>query len=234
MWRFLNKLRNASRFVMTKHFGEDASLQLSYEDLFQDINDHQELLNPYDTRVLGKLSEKSIQIQKYIDKYMLGEALQEIIDFTWGDFCDRYIEISKKQASNYTPKVLLYLLGTLYKYLHPYMPFATESLWKHIGFEGILMQTSRPHVLQMKQKNYRINLLMDMIGIWRTLKGQMNQKSHEKVRLFVQANKDILDQVLEQETLIKDILNVESIQYYSNGQEIEGSYSTDMLMDIKL
>ncbi|MEY3197984.1 MAG: hypothetical protein RL023_880 [Candidatus Parcubacteria bacterium] len=71
MWRFLNKLRNASRFVMTKHFGEDAQLQLSYENLLLDINNNQEKLNPYDTWILGKLSEKFIQIQKYIEKYML-------------------------------------------------------------------------------------------------------------------------------------------------------------------
>ncbi|MEY3197985.1 MAG: hypothetical protein RL023_881 [Candidatus Parcubacteria bacterium] len=103
-----------------------------------------------------------------------------------------------------------------------------------MGFENILMLSARPTMVTIKTKNYRINLLMDMIGIWRTLKGQINQKSHEKIKLFVQANKDILDQIQEQEGLIKDILNVESIQYYSNGQEIIGNYLTDMLMDIKL
>jgi hypothetical protein len=56
---------------MTKHFGEDAQLQLSYENLLLDINNNQEKLNPYDTWILGKLSEKFIQIQKYIEKYML-------------------------------------------------------------------------------------------------------------------------------------------------------------------
>ncbi len=82
MWRFLNKLWNASRFVISKHFGESIDIKVDYSDLQDDIYAHQDELNPYDTRILGKLHEKSLQIQKYIDKYMLGEVLQEMVDFT--------------------------------------------------------------------------------------------------------------------------------------------------------
>jgi valyl-tRNA synthetase len=106
------------------------------------------------------------------------------------------------------------VLGTLYKLLHPYMPFATENLWKHVGFEGILMQSAWPIPIQLSSKNYRVNLLMDIIAVWRALKGQLQQKSHEKVTLYVQANKDILDQVEEHQGLIKDILNVDEILYF--------------------
>ena len=209
-------------------------MTVNYDDLLEDIQNHQADLNVYDIWMIGKVTEKYNQIQKYLEKYMLGEALQETIDMTWGDFCDWYIEISKKEASLYTPKVLLYVLGTLYKLLHPYLPFTTESLWEEVGFEGMLMVSQWPTPLQMQTKNYRINLLMDMIAKWRTLKGQLQQKSHEKVTLFVQANKDILDLVETHASLIKDIIYVDELLYYSNGQEVPGTYHTDMLMDIKI
>lgn len=96
------------------------------------------------------------------------------------------------------------------------------------------MQSARPKPIVLQVKNYKINLLMDIIAVRRALKGQLQVKSHEKIKLFVQANKDILDKIEDHETLIKDILHVDEIIYYANGQEISGSYVTEMLMDIKL
>lgn len=63
---------------------------------------------------------------------MLGEALQESIDLVWNDFCDRYIEISKREKSEMTDTVMLYALGTFLKLLHPALPFATEQLWQQM------------------------------------------------------------------------------------------------------
>lgn len=234
MRRFLNKLWNASRFVVTKYFDENDLPSIDYHTLEQDIEKNLENLNPFDIWILWKLQEKYVKVQNYIDKYMLWEALQEIIDITWWDLCDRYIEITKKQSSSYSPKILLYTLSSIYKLLHPFVPHVTEMLWKHMWFEGILMLSARPQPILIKSKNFRINLLMDIISTRRTLKWQIQQKSHEKIHLMVQANKDILDQIREQESLIKELLNVEIINYYSLALPIEGNYITDIIMDIKL
>jgi valyl-tRNA synthetase len=67
---------------MTKHFGEEVSMSFDYHSIAQDLDDYQQALNPYDTWMLGKLHDKFAQVQKYIEKYMLGEALQEVIDMT--------------------------------------------------------------------------------------------------------------------------------------------------------
>lgn len=79
-----------------------------------------------------------------------------------------------------------------------------------------------------------MNLLMEMISEWRTLKQQVTGKPHEQVDLFVQANKDIQLLVEEHFDLIRDILRVGDIQYINENQPTLDDYQITMIMDIKL
>ena len=93
---------------------------------------NQEKLNDYDKWMLGKINETIVQVNKYQEKFMLGEALQESIELVWNDFCDRYIEIVKIIKSDISDVVMLYALGTFYKLLHPALPFVSERLWQNV------------------------------------------------------------------------------------------------------
>lgn len=93
---------------------------------------HTSEFNPYDLWILSRLSHAQHEYDHYMSKYMLGEALQVVIDFVWNELCDRYIEICKITASDYSPKLLLRCLASAYKLLHPYMPFVTEQLRQSI------------------------------------------------------------------------------------------------------
>lgn len=167
-------------------------------------------------------------------KFMLGEALQETIDLIWHHFCDRYIEITKLQQSDYTNKVMLYALGTFYKLLHPALPYATEKLRQLIGFEEILMVQERAEEIELGDKNYRMNLLMEMISQWRILRQQVTDKPHEQVSIFVQANKDIQHLVESHIDLISDILRVKEVDYFNEQDDVGEDRQITMLMDIKL
>ncbi|MFN8563057.1 MAG: class I tRNA ligase family protein [Anaerolineae bacterium] len=78
------------------------------------------------------------------DSYQYGEAGRQIDDFLWGEFADWYIEISKHalyqgdaQAKASTRRVLLAVLDTSLRLLHPFMPFVTEELWSFLpGTDG--------------------------------------------------------------------------------------------------
>ncbi|GAJ18333.1 unnamed protein product, partial [marine sediment metagenome] len=68
--------------------------------------------------------------------FQFGEAQRQIYDFLWGEFCDWYIEIAKirlrsEEAPSPIP-VLVYVLETSLRLLHPYMPFITEELWQNL------------------------------------------------------------------------------------------------------
>lgn len=234
--RFINKLWNASRFVLLQIVGSDTlSESISYQALEEELFDKLDVLNEYDRWIVWKIQEKLIQIDKYNAKFMLGEALQESLDLVWHDFCDWYIEIVKIETSTYSNKVLLYALWSFYKILHPYIPFVTEKLRQLLGFDGILMVSAFPKQQNITaHKNYRMHLLMEMISEWRNLKKQVTDKPHEKVSLFVQANKDIQLLVEDHSSLVKNIIRVDDIEYINDHQEAPEGYQVAMIMDIKV
>jgi len=131
MRKFINKIWNASRFVLTQ---VDPTLlkKMDYEKLGTQINKNSKKMNDFDKRIFSKTQDLIKQVDKYQDKFMVGEALQSIIDVVRHDFCDRYIEISKIEKSEVTDKILLYCLGTYIKLLHPSLPHCTQRLRSHI------------------------------------------------------------------------------------------------------
>ncbi len=232
MWKFINKLRNASRFVIHQQWGKVK--KLDYEKLGASLHKNSKKMNAYDRRIFSKTQDLIRQVDRYQEKFMIGESLQEIISIVWHDFCDWYIEISKVEKSDVTEKVLFYCLGTFYKLLHPSLPFVTEKLWNLIWFQWSLMMTRWPDDFEIKDKDYRMNLVMDMISSWRNLKRKVTNKPHEKVDIFVQANKDIQDLVQDHFSLVQDIVKVQNISYLTAWQEIEWDWEIAMIMDIKV
>lgn len=129
---FANKIWNATRFVLEKT-----------ADHTEDV-----ALTPEDQALYATWVEKKKDITDDIENYRLHLASEKIYDYFWKTFCDQIIEThkiriveDKDKASAQT--VLLKLLREQLITLHPFMPFITEELWKHIKREGdsILMVT---------------------------------------------------------------------------------------------
>jgi len=83
-----------------------------------------------------------------LEELRLHEAAQEIYDFTWHEFADVYIEVSKKQLQdeslkNSTKQNLSYILFAILKILHPFMPFVTEVIWGEIKDDKNLLMTEK-------------------------------------------------------------------------------------------
>ncbi len=131
-WRFVNKIWQMTNFITQNLGGEIAPTLPAPAKL--------DLPSRW---ILSRLMRLVANVQRMFDIYLYGEAGQQIYDFLWGDFADWYIEISKhplyqgdEQAKANTRRVLLYVLDTCLRLLHPYMPFVTEELWQHIPHEG--------------------------------------------------------------------------------------------------
>ncbi len=124
---FANKLWNAARFVLRSLEAEPikggAWTRLTAE--------RPELIE--DRWILSRLNGLVLNVDKLMSDYQFGEAERQIHDFFWGEFCDWYIEIAKvrlsQQASSPLP-VLTFVLETMLRLLHPFMPFITEELWQ--------------------------------------------------------------------------------------------------------
>jgi valyl-tRNA synthetase len=120
---FCNKLWNASRFILG-NIEEDTILDLSQTKLATE-----------DRWILSRLNRMIANVDSLMTDFQFGEALRQIHDFVWGEFCDWYIEISKlrlKDKGNSPLPVLVHVLDNSLRLLHPAMPFITEEIWQNL------------------------------------------------------------------------------------------------------
>lgn len=135
--KFLNKLWNASRFVLLNLKGE----------AYSDKKPSTTKLNKYDKQILKKLEKVIKQTEADLNKERFGQSLQNLYQFFWHDFCDLYLEQSKKYAGVETNHVLYYVLINILKLLHPYIPFVTEYIWQFLpGKHNLLIKESWPKI----------------------------------------------------------------------------------------
>ena len=118
-WNFINKIWNASRFVMMNLDGIDENEALD--------------LRGSDKWILTKCNETIKEVTKYMDKYEFQNVGSVLYSFIWDDYCDWYIEISKHfMNDNTTKRVLKKVLIDILKMLHPFMPFVTEEIYQKL------------------------------------------------------------------------------------------------------
>lgn len=119
---FSNKIWNVSRFV----FANRLNLKLKINNL---------KLNEDDSWILKELDKTVEKVTGSIEKYRLNDAAEEIYDFVWHKFADRYIEKVKPRIANSSQDaqvaiaILYRVLNTSLRLLHPFMPFVTEAIW---------------------------------------------------------------------------------------------------------
>ena len=117
-WNFINKLWNASRFVLM-NIEDLTEKEISIEDL-----------SIADKWILTKKNLLIKNTIKSMDKYNFHNVGNELYKFIWEDFCDWYIELSKNNMNNNTKSVLLDVLTDILKLLHPFMPYVTEEIYQ--------------------------------------------------------------------------------------------------------
>ena len=122
---FANKLWNATRFVVRSIEPERADVKIQWS-----------LLPVEDHWILSRLNRTIASVTGLMEDFQFGEALRQIYDFLWGEYCDWYIEIAKirlrsEEAPSPIP-VLVDVLEASLRLLHPYMPFITEELWQNL------------------------------------------------------------------------------------------------------
>lgn len=123
---FINKLWNISRFVdmTTNQMTNSKHRTTNYK-----------LLTLADKWILSRLNSVTDSITEKIKNYKLGQAAQELYNFTWHEFADWYLEISKFQINdeklkNNTAYNLQFIIDNLLRLLHPFIPFVTEQIWQ--------------------------------------------------------------------------------------------------------
>jgi valyl-tRNA synthetase len=123
---FANKLWNAARLVLTNLEGYTPGA-LRLEEL------------PLEDRwILSRLATTVGDVTRQLEEYHFSEAVRTIYDFTWSEFCDWYVEMSKGRLRDETTRPLAQrvLAGTLdgiVRLVQPFMPFVAESIWQELN-----------------------------------------------------------------------------------------------------
>ena len=183
-WNFINKLWNASRFVL-----------MNIEDLKSREFDYSDLTIS-DKWILTKKNLIIKSITSSMDKYDFHNVGNELYKFVWEDFCDWYIELSKSNMNDTTKKVLLDVLTTILKLLHPFMPYVTEEIYSMLPVkeQESIMISSYPvfnkEEIFNESKEILEKVLEDIVAI-------RNLKATNKV------TKDSLVEIKTEENLLK-------------------------------
>ena len=121
---FVNKLWNAARFVVSNMDNVEMKIQPGVP-------------TTEDRWILSRLNHLIAEVTELNEDFQFGEALRRIYDFLWTEYCDWYIEIAKirlrhNQGPNSPLPLLVQVLETSLRLLHPFMPFITEELWQSL------------------------------------------------------------------------------------------------------
>ena len=147
---FCNKLWNAARFVLLNTEGEDCGL-----------GDGEVELGLPERWIVSLLQDTEAQVRTAMEQYRLDLAAQAIYDFTWNEYCDWYLELSKTVFAEHratatgsfadgspipswewdtsparlrgTRRTLLRVLEAVLRLMHPLMPFVTEEIWQRVA-----------------------------------------------------------------------------------------------------
>jgi valyl-tRNA synthetase len=98
-------------------------------------------LRPQNRWILSRLQALIPTVEKGLENFELNESAQALYDFTWGELCDWYIELSKLpfreggEVSRQSLYTLRYVLEQVLRLMHPFMPFVTEELWQSLPWK---------------------------------------------------------------------------------------------------
>ena len=183
-WNFINKIWNASRYVLM-NVGD---LTLDNLSIGQD-------LTLADRWILARLQTTIADVTRLFERFEFGEAGRILYSFIWDDYCDWYIEMTKeqlqdKEAANTTTKsILVFVLDQFLRLLHPIMPFVTEEIWQQIGGQDkSIVVADYPRVMEAYQDSQveaQMAQLMELIRAVRTIRNEMNTPLSKPVDLYI-------------------------------------------------
>ncbi|MFH1979683.1 MAG: class I tRNA ligase family protein, partial [Patescibacteria group bacterium] len=147
---FINKLWNIARFVIETKFPKNYSESKSFlNNFFGNLVSSN--LTDADRWILGKLNNLIKEVDNDLKNYKFSQAGEKLREFTWNDFADWYLEVSKFECetridtnkkrittNNNTAKqkILFYILENLLKLWHPFIPFVTEVIWNQLSIKN--------------------------------------------------------------------------------------------------
>src|SRR5262245_29206281 len=178
--------------------------------------------------IAGETQRAAQAVTGALEAYKFNEAAGAVYEFTWGVFCDWYLELIKptladdnEVAKAETRATAAWVLDQILKLLHPFMPFITEELWAHMVEHGeqrqsllALRRWSALSGLELPEAEDEIGWLVHLVSEVRSVRAGMNVPAAARTPLVVTgANKEIRARVLRHEDTIKRLARIDDISF---------------------
>ncbi len=223
---FMNKIWNASRFVIMNAEGVEAKPLSEIK------------LTSADKWIIARLQSSIRDVTLAMNKFELGIACQIMYDFMWSDFCDWYIELVKpvlysddKSKKEGAVSVLLFVLENALKLLHPFIPFITDEIYKNLpNTSGTVMTAEFPRYnskLAYKKDAQSFAGIMDIIKAVRAVKTEMDCPPSKKVQLYIATESKRL--ISQNEDSILKLAGAKGIKFVSSAEEAGANAITKVL-----
>ncbi len=216
---FVNKLWNASRFVIM-NIKEGEKLDMPTRP------------TGADKWILTRLNDVIREVTVNLNKYEIGLAAARLYDFVWSEFCDWYIEMSKPALYSGDAKLhehqiamLVQVLTTILKLLHPFIPFITEEIYSKIYPDDILMLREWPsfnkhRVYRKEEEEYEG--LRELIGAVRNLRNEMNVAPGKRISAYIATSDEKF--MTSVAPYLDKLAGVGEIHFVADKSEVEGKY----------
>lgn len=196
-WNFINKIWNASRFVIM-NLDSDVELSLPEASEWQLA----------DKWILSRLNDTVRDVTRLFDSFEFGEAGRALYNFIWNDFCDWYIEMAKENLTGEdeklkknTQRILRYVLDQFLRLMHPIMPFVTEKIWLSMPHDGASLVVAEYPVEHTEFDNQvaekDMDNLIELIKAVRNSRSEVNAPMSSAIDILIKTKDDDTRKVFE-------------------------------------
>jgi valyl-tRNA synthetase len=234
---FINKIWNASRFALM-HVSD-------FDDSIRNVADRPQELPLVHQWILSRTARTISEVRFGLDDYHFNEMASANYQFIWHEFCDWYLEWIKadlfsddETAKNQARSVLLTVLETILKLIHPITPFVTEEIWSVLpGERNVLMLEPYPQrrddwINETAEKD--MSLLMGIITGIRNIRAEADVHPSQKIDAFVTGVDAPTAELLENfQTAISDMTRLSSLQIEPQTEK-PGDAATYIFNDIEI
>lgn len=209
---FVNKIWNAARFSL---------MNIEEENLDETFDPKKHINSRADKWILTKLQYLVQDVTNDIENYRFSDAGTKIYNFTWSEYCDWYVELSKGEYLN--PHVLVHVLKTVLRLLHPFVPFFTEVLWENLHEKKMLIEETWPEYdksLVFIKEVEEMELLHQIISDIRSMRAEYGVEPAKKIHAVIYAGKykHFLEE--KREPLMR-MARLEHLEIFDKGEKLE-------------
>ena len=224
---FCNKLWNASRFVFMNLEDYKGSCALDERSKFSSA----------DRWILSRLNRATQEINEALEAFRFNDAALTVYKFIWNEYCDWYIELTKSKLADpgservAAQNMLIHVLDSALKLLHPFMPFITEEIWQKLPQnEDSIMVSAFPEYREAETNEAiekEMAVIMEVITGIRNIRGEMNLNPGLKLNVLVKTQNSAIQQTLQDHgEYIRELARVEQLETGPNIEKPKVSASS--------